>query len=117
MTAQCIYGTWANRVDKYVLSPDQEIDLYVGQGPEEWRRLLITSGALGEAKSAYRSEIEKRLPSDVHLSGDQFIGPAYPDEGEFDGYPVDEYGRLDFAEMVADIDVPELVDRYGPEGE
>lgn len=110
------YGTWCNRVDSLSTSPDDDVVNYVDGGDPGWRDQVKSSGALARMLAAYRSEIESRLPPDISLSGNEFIGPASPDDGEFDGYPQDEDGRLDFAAMVEGIDLDEIVDRYNPDG-
>ncbi|MEU1134961.1 hypothetical protein ABZ383_34750 [Streptomyces sp. NPDC005900] len=113
-TTTTSYGTWCNQVNTYSTSPDADVDDYIGGGPDDWRTLLEESGALERIKSEYRAAINAALPGDVALCGDEFIGPWEPEEGEFDGYPQDEDGTLDFAAMVEDIDLAEIVERNEP---
>lgn len=113
-TTTTSYGTWCNRVNTYSTSPDADVLDYINGGDDDWRTLLEESGALARIQAEYRDAINAALPDDVSLCGDEFIGPWQPDEGEFDGYPVDEDGALDFAAMVEDIDLAEIIDRNEP---
>lgn len=115
MTTTTSYGTWCNRVNQYSTSPDTDILDYINNGDADWRERLETTGARRRMQEAYRAAIEKALPPDVSLCGDEFIGPAHPEPGEFDGYPRNEFGALDFKAMVADIDVAAIVERHDPD--
>lgn len=114
MTANTSYGTWTNRINTFSTSPDADVLDFINGGDDDWRELLEKSGALDEIKSAYRDAIEQALPAGVSLCGDEFIGPAHPEDDEFEGYPVDEDGRLDFAACVEDIDLAQIVERHDP---
>lgn len=114
MTTTTSYGTWCNRVNQYSTSPDSDVLDYINGGDSDWQTLLDESGALEQIQREYRQAIENALPDDVSLCGDEFIGPAYPEDGEFDGYPTDEHGALDFAAMVEGIDLEEIVERNDP---
>ncbi|MET8585667.1 hypothetical protein ABZX39_33090 [Streptomyces collinus] len=108
------YGTWCNRVNSFSTSPDSDVNDYINGGDNAWQEMLEESGALDEIKREYRAAIEAALPPSVSLCGDEFIGPADPDEGEFDDYPMDEYGALDFAAIVEEIDLEPIVERNDP---
>jgi hypothetical protein len=109
------YGTWCNRVAPYSTSPDSDVVDYIGGGDRDWQELLDKSGALEQIQIEYREAINAALPPSISLCGDEFIGPAYPDDGEFDGYPTDEYGdELDFKAMVEDIDLAAILERNEP---
>ncbi|MEU8682918.1 hypothetical protein [Streptomyces sp. NPDC048611] len=108
------YGTWCNKVNRFSTSPDADVSDYINGGDADWRELLEESGALDQIQSEYRDAINAALPSDISLCGDEFIGPWEPEEGEFDGYPTNEFGDLDFAAMVEDIDLGEIVERNEP---
>ncbi|MEU9760304.1 hypothetical protein [Streptomyces sp. NPDC047987] len=114
MTTTTSYGTWSNRINTFSTGPDADVLDYIGGGDADWRELLEVSGALAEITKAYRDAIEGALPAGVSLCGEEFIGPAYPDGGEFDGYPVDEDGRLDIAACVEDIDLAQIVEWHDP---
>lgn len=114
MTTTTSYGTWTNRVNTYSTSPDADVLNYINGGDDDWRTLLEETGALERIQREYRDAINAALPPGVSLCGDEFIGPWQPDEDEFDGYPTDEGGFLDFAAMVEDIDLEPIVERNEP---
>lgn len=108
------YGTWSSKVSTFSTSPDADVTDYIGTGDPDWQELLEKSGALGEIQRAYRAAVERALPADVSLCGDEFIGPAHPEEGEFDDYPTDEYGGLDIAGCLEDVSLDEIIERHDP---
>lgn len=108
------YGTWTSRIDSLSTGPDADVLDHINGGDSDWRELLETSGARREIQAAYRDAIEAALPADVSLCGDEFIGPAHPEDAEFDGYPVDADGRLDLAGCIREIDVEAIVERHDP---
>ena len=112
-----LYGTWGNRVNVYSEGPDEDVKAYVWSGDPEWVERMISSGALEECRQAYRRAIEAALPPDVSLCGAEFIGPAHPEPGEFDGYPKNDHGSLDLAAMVGNIDVAAIVEKYDVDNE
>lgn len=114
ITTTTVYGTWCNRVAQYSTSPDADVNDYVNGGDPEWVQRLEDSGALDAIKSEYRAAINAALPPDVALCGEQFIGPAYPENGEFDGYPQDEDGFLDLEAICGNIDLGPIVERNDP---
>lgn len=114
MTTTTSYGTWTTRVAPYSTGPDADVVDYLNGGEADWRERVERSGALAEMQRAYREAINAALPASVSLCGDEFIGPAYPEEGEFDGYPVDEDGNLDLGPIVEEIDLGPIVDFYDP---
>ena len=108
------YGTWCNRVNAHSTSPDSDVLDYINGGDNDWQARLQASGALELIQDEYREAINAALPDSVSLSGDEFIGPAEPEDGEFDGYPTDEYGVLDFAAIAEAIDLEPIVERNDP---
>lgn len=108
------YGTWCNRVNKYSTSPDADVLDYINGGDNAWQERLEASGALELIQDEYREAINAALPDSVSLCGDEFIGPAYPEDDEFDGYPTDEYGVLDFEALFEDINLEPIVERNEP---
>jgi hypothetical protein len=113
-TTTTSYGTWCNRVNTYSTSPDADVDDFVGGGDSAWLERIEKSGALDEMKADYRAAIEAALPDSISLCGDEFIGPAYPDDDEFDDYPTDNYGVLDFKAIVDEISLEEIVEANDP---
>ncbi|MER6844811.1 hypothetical protein [Streptomyces platensis] len=109
-----VYGTWTNRVSTFSPSPDADVSDYINGGDADWRETLEESGALDQIKSEYHDAINAALPDSISLCGNDFIGPWEPEDGEFDGYPTNEFGDLDFAAMVEDIDLGEIVERNEP---
>jgi len=114
MTTNRSYGTWCNRVNQYSTSPDSDVVDFINGGDSDWRELLEASGALERIRSEYRNAINDALPSSVALAGDEFIGPAFPADDEFDDYPTDEDGRLDIQAILEEVDLGEIVDRNDP---
>lgn len=113
-TTTTSYGTWCNCVNRFSTSPDADLLDYINGGDADWRQMLDESGALAQIQSEYRDAINAALPDDVSLCGDEFIGPAYPEDDEFDGYPTDDFDSLDFAAMVEDIDLEAIIERNDP---
>jgi hypothetical protein len=113
-TTTTSYGTWCNQISQYSTSPDNDVVDYVGGGDSDWQTLLEESGALEQIKNEYRAAINDALPPSISLCGDEFIGPAYPDDDEFDGYPTDEYGGIDLKAILEDIDLGPIVERNDP---
>lgn len=113
-TTTTSYGTWCNRVSPCSTSPDSDLDDYVGGGDSDWVERLEKSGALEEMRSDYRAAINAALPDSVSLCGDEFIGPAYPDDDEWEGYPTHEDGGLDIAACLEDIDLEPIVEANDP---
>ncbi|MYU24661.1 hypothetical protein [Streptomyces sp. SID8352] len=108
------YGTWCNRVEQYSTSPDADVADYIGGADTAWRERVERSGALDAMTADYRTAINSALPDSVSLCGDEFIGPAYPDDDEWDGYPTDEDGGLDIAACVEDISLDPIVEANDP---
>jgi hypothetical protein len=103
MSDETLYTTWA-RITGTSNDPDDTVDDYM----TDW----VDAHDVDGIKAAYRDAIQQALPADVALIGNEFIGPAAPDEDEFDGYPVDEHGGLDIAAIVEDIDLGEIAPRF-----
>lgn len=51
----------------------------------------------------------------MSLCGNDFYGPYYADDTDFDDYPVDERGRLDITEIIKGIDLAPIVERFDPD--
>jgi len=97
MTTTTRYGTWTTLVNDYETAPEEGLNGYLGDAsPDEYDMAGIYA--------AYRQAIKDALPGGVSLCGSEFIGPAYPEPGEFDDYPTDEDGRLDIGAIVEDLD-------------
>jgi hypothetical protein len=103
MTDQTTYTTWY-RATQDSNGPDETVEKFM----TDW----VDDHDIDGIKAAYRAAIDQALPADVALIGNEFIGPARPEPGEFDGYPVDEHGDLDIAAIIEDIDLDEIVPRF-----
>lgn len=108
------YGTWCNQVSPYSTSPDVDVVDFIGGADSDWQELVEKSGALEEMQAGFRAAIDAALPDSISLCGDEFIGPAYPDDDEFDGYPTDEHGALDLKACLEDIDLTAIVEACEP---
>lgn len=109
------YGTWTNHGDRTNTSVEATVTDAVSGGPSEWLDRINTEGYFDGMVAAYRNAINAALPGDVALCGDDFIGPWQPEDGEFDGYPKDEYGGLDIAAIISGIDLAPIVERHDPD--
>lgn len=97
MTTTTSYGTWCNRVNEFETSPEDGINAYLGDSDAD-------EYDMDAIRQAYRDAIDAALPADVSLCGNEFIGPAYPEPGEFDDYPQDEDGALDIRAIIEELD-------------
>ncbi|WP_331726272.1 hypothetical protein [Streptomyces sp. NBC_00470] len=104
------YGTWCNQVNEFSTSPDADVLDNISGGDYEWQRLLEASGALATMQSEYREAIEAALPPSVSLCSDEFVGPAYPDDDEWDGYPVDSMGTVDIKACVLRVNLQSIIE-------
>lgn len=60
----------------------------------------------------YRAAVNAALPAGVMLCGDEFYGPADPADQDFDGFDLDEHGRLDINAIICAIDLYEIAERH-----
>lgn len=104
MTTTTDYGTWCNRVDRYSVSLAQTVTGVAGSFADHYD--------LPAAIAAYGRAIDEALPDDVSLCGSDFIGPAYPEDGAFEGYPVNEDGGLDIKAIVEGVDLSEILEQH-----
>lgn len=111
MTTTTGYGTWCNRISPFSTSPENDILDYINGGDPDWRERMETSGALDRISAEYRQAIEAALPPGISLCGEEFIGPAHPEDGEFDGYTDDEDGTVDLRALIEEIDLAAIIDR------
>jgi hypothetical protein len=101
MTTTTIYGTWTTRVEPYSATFSTSVYEALGDYADECD--------IDAIEADYRNAINEALPDGVSLCGSEFIGPAYAD---FDGYPTDEYGRLDIRAIVESVDFWEIVAKH-----
>lgn len=112
MTTTTDYGTWVSKGDRSNTCVEGTIADVVSGADSEWRRTMEECGAFKAIARDYRDAINAALPDGVSLCGDDFYGPYYEDDREFDGHPVDEDGNLDIAAIIEGIDLEEIIDRY-----
>ncbi|MFB7672963.1 hypothetical protein ACFC26_16295 [Kitasatospora purpeofusca] len=115
MATTTSYGTWYNHT-KSNLSPEGDILDFINGGDSDWRERVETSGAFERMASDYRDAVQAGLPDGVYLTGDEFIGPAYKDDQDFDGY-LDEDGDLDISTIIEGVDLAAIVERWDPDAE
>ncbi|MFI6496931.1 hypothetical protein [Nonomuraea typhae] len=96
MTTTTSYGTWNNRVDPYAANFETSIYEALGDYADTYD--------LDAIEAEYRSAINDALPSSVSLCGSDFIGPYDAEDADFEGYPIDEDGRLDVKAIAEGID-------------
>ena len=97
------YGTWCSRVDAYALTVEQSVVESLGDFADEYDVEALADD--------YRQAINEALPPGVSLVGDEFIGPAYPEPGQFDGYPHDQYS-VDIKSIVDSVDFWSIAARH-----
>lgn len=90
------YGTWNNRVRDMELTVEQSIAVALGDYTADYD--------LDALAAAYRNAINEALPEGMSLNGNEFYGPYYAADANFDGYPHDEDGRLDIKAIVDSVD-------------
>lgn len=115
MTTTTEYGTWNNRVERTAHTVEDTVASYISGGDSEWVERCEETGALEDMVADYRAAINAALPDGVSLNGNDFYGPYYDDDQNFDGYPTDEDGRLDIAEIVSEIDLGAIVEKHDPD--
>lgn len=104
------YGTWYNHTES--LTVEDSVADYASGADSDWREAMEASGAFKRIAAAYREAVNEALPSGVSLAGNEFYGPFYEADRDFDGYRLDEDGALDIAAIIAEINLADIVDRY-----
>ncbi|GAA1096314.1 hypothetical protein [Nocardiopsis metallicus] len=115
MTVTTEFGTWVNHGDRCNVSVESTFAGYIGGADPEWRERVENDGYFDSMVAAFRSEINAALPTNVALCGNDFYGPYYTADCDFDGYPTDEHGALDITEIIAGIDLEPILERYDPD--
>lgn len=95
------YGSWLNHAGELTVS--STIATAVGDFYDDYD--------LAGIKSDYEDAIEAALPDGVFLTGDEFIGPYYEEDQEFDGYPLNDMGRPDIAAIVESVDLQAILEQ------
>lgn len=105
MSTNTSYGTWNNHGDRLTSNVETTVEDSLNGGSGEWVERMRTSGAIAKIISDYRDAIEAALPPSVSLCGDQFIGPAYEADCDWDG-------DLDISGCIKAIDLYAIVERH-----
>ncbi|MGA5820790.1 hypothetical protein ACPC54_23355 [Kitasatospora sp. NPDC094028] len=103
------YGSWLNHT-KHSLTPEAVILDFINGGGTEWCERVDECGAFSLMGSDYRDAVQAALPDGVYLTGDEFIGPAYEKDQDWDG-------ELDISEIIEGIDLGPIVERWDPDAE
>jgi hypothetical protein len=85
MSVTTNFGTWCNATQSE-LTVESDVANYVSGGPSEWLDRV-----------------------------NEFIGPHYPEDREFNGYSEDEYGGLGLGAIISSIDLAAVVERHEPD--
>lgn len=102
------YGNWAADTRSSNGEPGADVLDYINGGDADWRARVKSSGALDRMIKDYRDAINAALPNSVSLIGDQFIGPYYEKDRDWDG-------DLDIAAIVEGVDLGAIVERHDPD--
>lgn len=108
MVTTTSYGTWNNYGDRSNSTVEATIADFINGGDDDWRERVETSGALEKMAADYRAEINKALPDSVSLCGNEFIGPYYATDYDWDG-------DLNISEIIASVDLDAIVERHAPD--
>lgn len=102
------YGTWNNHGDRSNLTVEATIADFINGGDDDWRERIETSGAFEKMAADYRAEINEALPDGVSLCGNEFIGPYYAADCDWDG-------DLDISGIIGSVDLGAIVERHDPD--
>ncbi len=102
MATTTTYGTWA-RYTKQVS---------VAWGIENSLGAYADDFDLDALTSAYRDAINNALPDGVTLNGDEFYGPYYATDQNWDGYPTTDDGDLDLKTIIDGIDLWAIAPKF-----
>jgi hypothetical protein len=107
------YGTWNNHINQYSVGLHVDVVEALGDYANDYDVDAIAAD--------WRAAINDALPDSVTLSGDEFIGPAYADDQDWTGYPVEDVpdgledqleGGLDIKAIVDGVDFWEIAKRH-----
>jgi hypothetical protein len=115
MTTTTEYGTWNNHGDRTAHTVEDTVTGYISGGDSEWLERIQADGSFEAMVAGYREAINDALPDGVSLNGNEFYGPYYDADQDWDGYPTNESGGLDIAAIIAEIDLGSIVDEHDPD--
>lgn len=102
MSTNTVYGSWLN-FEKHELTVGASIGTAVGDFGDDYD--------LDAIESDYRDAINEALPQGVSLSGDEFLGPYFEADQNFDGYPLTDDGGLDITTIIESVDLWPIVEK------
>lgn len=105
MTTTTSYGSWASNVEHADMTLEDTVRNALADA--HFVRTGITDAIIRE----YRDAINAALPESVSLCGNEFYGPAYAADEDFDGFDLDEDGRLDINAIICSIDFYSIAER------
>ncbi|MFE7462438.1 hypothetical protein ACWFMI_24615 [Nocardiopsis terrae] len=114
MTATTDFGTWYNHAQNE-LTIESDIANYISGGDLDWVSHVMDEGYLDRMAETFRAQINAALPDSVSLCGNDFYGPYYAADRNFDGYPTNEHGDLDITAIIRGIDLAPIVERHDPD--
>jgi len=97
MTTTTSYGTWTNHANHLTAGVEHSVVEALGDFGADYD----IDGIVAD----YRAAINAALPDSVTLSGDEFIGPAYDADHDWDG-------DLNITEIVEGVDFWGIVARH-----
>ncbi|THA29228.1 hypothetical protein E6R18_25315 [Streptomyces sp. A1277] len=100
MAVTTTYGSWLKHTHE--LTVGHTIRAAVGEFAADYDLDALENG--------YRTAVNAALPDGVFLVGDEFHGPYQDEDADFDGYALDEDGRLDIKTIVAGVDLYAIVE-------
>lgn len=105
MRTNITYGTWTTKVDGFNVSLEATaLNRFSADGVDGYDYAAVVT--------EYRAAINDALPDSVALVGKEFIGPFTTDEDEFQDYPKDAFGQLDFKAIVDTVDFWAIVAKH-----
>lgn len=116
MATTTTYGSWVN-ITSDSLTVEETIANYVSGADSDWRERFESTGAAERVATDYRQAIQDALPAGIFLAGNEFIGPYYEADQEFDAadYPRNDEDEIDLTAIVESVDLAPIVERHDPE--
>jgi hypothetical protein len=111
MTTTTSYGTWVNHGDTTNLTVEATVADAIAGGDADWRERVESTGAFDSMVTAYRDAINDALPEGVFLTGDEFIGPYFTTDCDFDR------DELNLAEIIEGVDLFAIVEKFDPDNQ
>lgn len=103
MTTTTSYGSFYNHAEELTVESYVE-NAFGSEGPDGFDTASIVA--------EFRNAINDALPDSVSLCGNEFYGPAYEADQDFDGCPSTEDGDLDIKAIIDGIDFWAIVARH-----